>query len=737
MAAGDKITEGVRIIAALAGVAQDPTLLSALKAGPGLLDSLKKIAARPPTSFARLGEDLGRSAAAIFAALPEKPPHAEMLYLQMVEEGLSDPAEIMAERMDAAAITEAMLARLTEPEHRAPEMQALFLALTQPTLERLLADKSFAAALNPAFMRAMLESQAKTERLLEEMRRDYGTLADALEGRGQLSRKRLEAIALRFGELEPEGLSEADLETFLASKAKDLRAAEAQLRALSDQGGRIANLKAAAEAAMTDLRLDAARDLIRTALSVHRSERTLRALREDADLVDVEAQILLLGNDADGAARLLDNAAGSFALFDPEEAVARRSGAQVKLYEHGLRYGGLGLARAIDLGRANVVAIDEAQNPVALAKAQNNLGAALRAEGERQGGLEGAALLGEAADVFSAALRVRTEAAHPMEWAKTQNNLGNALQTQGIRLGGPEGDALLGAAAEAYRAALRAWSKATHSVQSATAQNNLGAALWARGERMDGPKADVLLSEAVAACRAALGVRTEAAYPVDWAGAKNNLGNAFQAQAERLVGPEGDVLLGAAVDAYRAALRVRTEAVYPTDWATTQNNLGIALRAKGERLDGPEGAALLGEAVAACRAAFRVRSEAAHPADWAMTQNNMGNTLRTQGVRLGGLEGAALIGEAVVACRAALRVRTEVAHPVAWARTTENLGLANEDLADNVACADPRAALQVAETCFIATLRVYDAETMPYYYTAAKSSLARVRAKLAALPDPA
>lgn len=98
----------------------------------GIRDSLKKLASSPRPGFARLAEDLGRSAAAAFATLPEKPRDAEALYLQLMEAGLPDPARIMAERMDAAAITKGRLAGLTECEHRAPETQALFRRLTQP-----------------------------------------------------------------------------------------------------------------------------------------------------------------------------------------------------------------------------------------------------------------------------------------------------------------------------------------------------------------------------------------------------------------------------------------------------------------------------------------------------------------------------------------------------------------------------------------------------------------------------
>ncbi|PJN95997.1 hypothetical protein CNY89_05165 [Amaricoccus sp. HAR-UPW-R2A-40] len=471
--AGDKISEAVRILAALVGVAEDPTLLSALKAGPGLRDSLKKIAASPPASFARLAEDLGRSGSAVFAALPEKPRDAEVLYLQMVEAGLPDPARIMADRMDAAAVTEGMLAGLTEREHRDPAMQALFRALTRPALERLLADKAFAADLTPAFMRAVLESLAETQRLLEEMRRNYGTLSAALEDRRHLSRTRLEAMALRFGEPEPEELSDADLETFLTGKAKDLRAAQARLGALCDQGGRIANLKAAAEAAMADLRLDEARDMIRAALSVQRSERTLRVLREDAGLVGVEAQIALLGNDADEAARLLECVARSFAPFDWQEAFDLRHNAVATLYKHGLRYGGSGLARAVELGRSNIVIAEESQSLICFGVAQTCLGLVLAAHGERFGGAEGAALLGEAVAAYRAALRVWTEAAHPVNWAQTTENLGLVNESLADNSTSADSKTALEAAAKCFIDALRVYDPETMPYDHGTATASL------------------------------------------------------------------------------------------------------------------------------------------------------------------------------------------------------------------------------------------------------------------------
>lgn len=109
-------------------------------------------------------------------------------------------------------------------------------------------------------------------------------------------------------------------------------------QALQDREGRIANLKAAAEEAVRTLRLDEAKQLIRDAIAVPRSERTLQALHDDAALVETEAEIALLEGDADEAHRLLAAAADSFAPFDRIEAVKRRRHYLPKLYRHGRRY---------------------------------------------------------------------------------------------------------------------------------------------------------------------------------------------------------------------------------------------------------------------------------------------------------------------------------------------------------------------------------------------------------------
>ena len=57
------------------------------------------------------------------------------------------------------------------------------------------------------------------------------------------------------------------------------------------------------------------------------------------------------------------------------------------------------------------------------ARAQNNLGAALRTLGERQSGEDAIARLKEAISAYQNALEVWTKDSAPMQWAMTQENM--------------------------------------------------------------------------------------------------------------------------------------------------------------------------------------------------------------------------------------------------------------------------------------------------------------------------
>lgn len=499
------------------------------------------------------------------------------------------------------------------------------------------------------------------------------------------TREVLEGLALRFGHDGPEHLPLMELKGFLISKANDLKALESSIARLPETN-RTANIRAAAVDAVERGDLTEASELIVQAIAVQR-ERTLEALTENAELIEIQAGIALAENDAQRAYELYLGIAESFRPFDEMKYVQRLVEYADPLSQHGLRYGGDGLTLSVALSRLALDLNIEQKDPELWGVTQNSLGVALSNQAKRVGGAEGAELLSEAIGAYRAALRVRTKSEYPLGWAATQNNLAIALKNQAERVAGAEGAKLL--------------------------------------------------TEAVAVYRAALRVRTEGEYPVDWAMTQNNLANALQTQADWIAGTEGAELWSEAIDAYRAVLRVRTERDHPVHWAKTKNNLANALQTQARRIAGAEGAALLAEAVTAYRAVFRVYTENEYPVQWAMTQNNLAVALQIQAGRVAGAEGAELLSGAVDAYRAALRIRTESAHPVDWAMTRGNLASALEALADRPETQGAELYLEEALEHISNALTVFTQEHMPLDHQKAEEIRQRITARLAESGDDA
>ena len=489
-----------------------------------------------------------------------------------------------------------------------------------------------------------------------------------------------DAIA-RFIDVKPEA-NQAELTEAIERFEAGYRALEQQLAAIAVTDNRVTSLKSAAEAALAEGDLDKARAAYREAAEAAR-DKAAEPVRTAAELKSAEAGAHLLALDWEAADAAWTEAAAMLAPFDREAADRLTEHAGQRLEKYGALYGRAG-ALSGAIGRLS----------------------ALAASAEARGAEREAAVF--------------------------RNNLGNALTTQGERTGGPEGLRLLDEAVTAYRDALAVYTRAKMPADWAMTQNNLGTVLHAQGQRTGDPEGLRLLDEAVTAYRDALTVYTRPNLPVDWAMTQHNLGNTLHMQCKRTGDPEGLRLLAEAITAYRDALTVRTRADMPTQWAMTQNNLGTALTTQGERTGGPEGLRLLEEAVAAFRDALIVRTRAAMPAAWATTQNNLGNALTTLGERTGGSEGLRLLDEGVTAYRDALTVYTRADMPATWAMTQENIGLALESMAD--ADSDrARAHLLAAEAALVTALDIYTPEHMAFYHRQATGSLARVRAKLAAL----
>ncbi len=498
---------------------------------------------------------------------------------------------------------------------------------------------------------------------------------DQLENISALTRDQLELLASRFEIETPHTLSEGQLQQLLTQKAKEYRSYRTIIENIDPRIEATHNLKAAAQHAAEKLDFDEVETLLSRVAEV---EAEIFSSTQEA-----RAQNALLRNRPDQAFQIFTAAAESFRDIDVDQMAIRRNSYFKDLYNHGLRYGGTGLPRAIEIIRPAIDALQNTQNQ--------------------------------------------------RDWAAYTQNLANALVDQGIRTDGPDGTALLAEAVTAYRDALTVRTKVDHPVDWATTTQNLATALQEQGIRTDGPDGTALLAEAVTAYRDALTVLTKVDHPVYWAGTTQNLAAVLRNQGTRTDGPDGTALLAEAVTAYRDALTVLTKVDHPVHWAGTTQNLAAVLRNQGSRTDGPDGTALLAEAVTAYRDALTVRTKVDHPVQWATTTQNLATALSNQGIRTDGPDGTALLAEAVTAFRDALTVRTKADHPVDWATTMKNLALAEEAIADHDATDAPLPHLHEALSHVEDALTVLDPEHTSYDHASATRTRDRILAEIAAL----
>jgi tetratricopeptide (TPR) repeat protein len=472
------------------------------------------------------------------------------------------------------------------------------------------------------------------------------TLADLKNA----TRDQMEALANRF---EIEGANDfyiEDLRYLLLKKGEDYRDMKADIDDIPDTMRVLARLRAAAQDAIDRVDLDEVEHLM--------SMVDTTELEEAAKSAEIRATSALLRGEVEKAYALLNSAANSFEATDPLEQARRGLNYEDIIYQHGLRYGGAGLALSERLMRNAIDAMDSG-----------------------------------------------TEL-----WADAQNNLGNALQSQGTRTDGPASTKLLAQAVKAYQTAQEVYTREDHPLQWAATQNNLAAALEEQGTRTDGAASTELLARAVTAYQDALEVYTREDYPVSWAMTQNNLGGAFAQQGSRTDGAAGEKLLARAVTAHQKALEVYTREDYPVSWATTLYDIAIAQGEHGIDTDSTE---LLDQSVESCQKALEIYTRDDHPAEWARIQKHLGAVLSHKGRQTDGAAGADLLFQAVEACQNALEVYTRDNHPGDWAMTHLKIAMAERSIRACHACADQRAALSRALAAAEAALTVFKPEHMP------------------------
>lgn len=416
------------------------------------------------------------------------------------------------------------------------------------------------------------------------IQREVAGLRDKVDGldakiRNDVPRSLLESLVQRFEHDNPDA-PVPELEAFLKDKAKEWQALKARLAALEAGDARLANVRAEAEAAIERADFDTARARLDEAAEIG-TDAAVEALRKVAEIHALKAETWLFQGDADAAAECFETGAMLFTGVDRMREAEARQAACYRLYEHGKRFGGTGLLRAVDACRRNDA--------------------------------------------------VWTREAHASRWAGTRNNLALVLEAQAARVNGKARTAMLAEAEAACRGALEIHTREEHALLRAGTQNSLAGVLVAKAETVEGTAAAPLLAEAVAAYAQAAEVYTFDEHPEHWAALQNNRAIALRTQARRVEGAAGEGLLAEAVAAYRLALDVLTREERAADWAMAQNNLGVALRAQAERVEGAAAAALLAEAVTAYRLALGVRTRKGSPSEWAVTHLNLGMALEAAG----------------------------------------------------------------------------------------------------------
>lgn len=520
--------------------------------------------------------------------------------------GLGD-VEFTRLDLNPAAAADAVLAGATFSRDEHVELRPLCRELlicfyrSLPENPKLLAE--FLPHLHHATLARLTQLQKSQDRLQatqDTHSRQLDAILASVSEQAGIPLATLRSILEGFGEQIAE-LDAFTIESKLRTKADDYRELTARLQRLTNADPRVQALRGEAKAlldrgdfAAADARLAEARDLSLAAAAEARQH--YASLLETAAESEAErAQAASLRSDHKMAAAHWAEAARIVAPLGEDAGWRYRLRQASALSDHGRERGDNdSLREAVARYRDLLVHVTRATCGDDWAMAQNNLGNALLALGERE---SGPAWLEEAVAAYRAALDERTRERIPLAWATTQSNLGNALRTLGSLKSDP---VQLEEAIGSYQAALQERVRERVPLDWAMTQNNLGTALATLGEQESGT---ARLQEAVAAYRAALEERTRERVPLAWAKTQSNLGVALATIGER---ESGTARLEEAVGAFQAALEVYCRELTPLDWAFSQHGLACTL----ELLAGSSGdPAILEKAVVGIRRAAEIYSD--------------------------------------------------------------------------------------------------------------------------------
>lgn len=213
--------------------------------------------------------------------------------------------------------------------------------------------------------------------------------------------------------------------------------------------------------------------------------------------------------------------------------------------------------------------VSRAQEPLAWANTQNNLGNILAALGQQR---RDATLFEQAIQCFDKALEVFTQESAPQEWAATLYNQGTANQALGRLL---ETTPPLKIAVEAYTNALQVWTREESPEDWMFTLHQLGGTLYTFGKLLKGNRQ---FQKSVVAYKNALAALDADNYALELTATHNNRAVTLHHLGESEENPDR---LKEAINSYEKALTVSMEQQLPihvavlcrVNKATAQNSL--------------------------------------------------------------------------------------------------------------------------------------------------------------------
>ena len=501
------------------------------------------------------------------------------------------------------------------------------------------------------------------------------------------------------------------LAELLKSQASRIKAMLDERKALSSDDAELKRLADAADRALAEGAIKAARGFLDQAKAV------VAKSRDAVEGVEAQARAKRIANaevlvkSADAAGLDFDFAAAAkdyAAAFDWVEPADQRLAAKYKSYEAGAlqdigTYQGSpqAFAQAITAYEEALLLISRDTDQVQWAKASNNLANVYLRLGERN--LETSPLT-KAIALYRDVLDVSGMA--PAEQAKSQSNLGIALNTLAER---NNDSASYAQARAAFAAAIEAHGKAGDKQGQAIDLLNAANLDVTLADRNGEPKR---LDDAKEKITAALAVLDPAADRIHWAEAQNNL-----AIVQRVQGTNAhDVaLVRQSLKTYEQVLPVFDRQTFPVDWASTNGNIAIAHTAIGAM---EASIAEFEQAVSFYRLAFEEITRERAPVFWAKLNYNYGMTLQVIGQMKSDV---GLLEQSATAFRGSLSVRQKSINAEQWAESQQLLAATLSALAANKS--DPKLAGEAIEA-YRAAREVFTREAFPSDWMNVSSGLA-------------